>query len=47
VENFTHGTRGTTSVEKTLPTFQLYGSNITTIFHIAELSQFIGNMFFD
>jgi hypothetical protein len=24
-------------VEKPLPTFQLYGSNITTSFHIAEL----------
>jgi hypothetical protein len=29
VENFTHAwCRGTTSVEKPLPTFQLYGSNI-------------------
>jgi hypothetical protein len=41
--------RGTTSVDKPLPTFQLYGSIITASFHVAELgvmSQFIVFMFF-
>jgi hypothetical protein len=37
---FTHAwCLGTTSVEKPLPTFQLYGSNITTIFHISDLGK--------
>jgi hypothetical protein len=40
---FTHlWCRGTTSVEKPLPTFQLYGSYITTSFHKAQfIAEFI------